>query len=243
VAAASEARDFRAIERDSPLRFGIAFSGVGGPLNAPAKIFFNLASLSSDAMAFDPQKHPAEYRPTMVSKLAAGKRQLDCAIEMWFQDKDQVAVHTLAVAAHQIIHDIHEKQFPDKPLFLNYPLVKEGFRAEFINIFKEASNFFKHADRDPNAGSIIEFSPFLTQIFFIYSIAGLSGLGEIRTDLQMAHQLWFGLHHGDLMSPEFIQAMNDGIPSKHLQTARSMKKREFLESVLEAQFRSRVGGI
>jgi hypothetical protein len=54
-------------------------------------------------MEFDPRKHPEEYRPVTVAKLSAAKRQLDCAIEMWFGDKDQVAVHTLAVAAHQII--------------------------------------------------------------------------------------------------------------------------------------------
>ena len=31
-----------------------------------------------------------------VSKLNAARRQLDCAIEMWFADKDEVAIHTLA---------------------------------------------------------------------------------------------------------------------------------------------------
>ncbi len=193
-------------------------------------------------MAFDPKKHRAEYQPTVVAKLSAAKRQLDCAIEMWFGDKDQVAVHTLAVAAHQIIHDLHEKKFPDKPLFLNTPLVKEEFRAEFIGLFKEAANFFKHADKkDPDPHAVIEFTPFLTQVFFVYSIYGLSSLGETLTDVQQIHRMWFAIHHSDMVHPDFIKAMTDSIPVKHLDTARRMKKREFLESALEAQLKNRIG--
>jgi hypothetical protein len=192
-------------------------------------------------MAFDPKKHPEEYRPIIVSKLAAGKRQLDCAIEMWFADKDQVAVHTLAVAAHQIIHDIHEKTFPDKPLFLNHPLVKPEFRAEFINIFKEASNFFKHADRKPEAGATIEFSPFVTQIFFLYATTGLAGLGETLSDTENAYRLWFVFHHPEF-TPDLTKLMTDSIPVKHIEYGRRLKKREFLHAMLEAGALNRTRG-
>jgi hypothetical protein len=193
-------------------------------------------------MTFDPMKHPAEYQPTMVSKLAAGRRQLDCAIEMWFADKDPVAVHTLACAAHQIIHDIHAHKFPDKPLFLNTPLAKEEYRAKFISIFKDAPNFFKHADRNPDPSSTIEFSPFITQVFFIYATFGLASLGEVRSDVQLAHMMWFSIHHPYLASPDFVELMHNSIPIKHLEFARSMKKREFLQAMLEAAVNNRVRG-
>ena len=45
-----------------------------------------------------------------VSKLDAARRQLDCAIELWFADKDAVSTHGLAAAAHQIIHDTNRKK-------------------------------------------------------------------------------------------------------------------------------------
>ncbi len=49
--------------------------------------------------------------PTIrVSKLNAARRQLNCALELWFSDKDEVSVHTLAAAAHQIIYDISKKK-------------------------------------------------------------------------------------------------------------------------------------
>lgn len=189
---------------------------------------------------FDPKKHPAEYQPTIISKLSAARRQLDCAIEMWFADKDQVSVHTLAVAAHQIIHNINEKTFPDKPLFLNTPLRDESLRGEFVAMFKEAANFFKHADRDSNPGSTIEFSPFLTQIFLIYSIQGLTQLGEAKTDMETVFQFWFLLHNPEV-NPDFLKALGDTVPIKHVELTRRMKKREFLKTMLEALLFSRTG--
>jgi hypothetical protein len=216
----------------------MAFNGVGGPLKAPANIFFNRSSVSRGFMAV-PQNYPAEYNAQTVSKLAAGRRQLDCAIEMWFADKDQVAVHTLSVAAHQIIHDIHDHQRPERPLFLNHPLIKAGHQAEFIKIFKEAANFFKHAERDPNPGSTVEFSPFITQIFFVYAIHGLTGLGESLTDTESAYLSWFSIHHPEFANPEFIKGMADAIPAKYIATMRGLKKLEFFKTCLEASARNR----
>ena len=43
-----------------------------------------------------------------ITKLDAARRQLWVAISLWFQDGDEVAIHTLACAAHQIIHDINQ---------------------------------------------------------------------------------------------------------------------------------------
>ena len=45
-----------------------------------------------------------------ISKIEAARRQLDCAIELWFCDKDEVSIHTLAAAAYQIIHDLKMKR-------------------------------------------------------------------------------------------------------------------------------------
>lgn len=153
---------------------------------------------------------------------------------MWFADRDQVAVHTLAVAAHQIIHDIHANTFPDRPLLLNHAAIVPGYRAEFIAIFKEAANFFKHADRDPNPGSTIQFSPFLTEVFFLYSINGLQGLGESLTPQESAYLGWMVLHHTKLLSPDFLKLMSDAIPVHHLATMRTYKKCELFEAILQS---------
>jgi hypothetical protein len=39
----------------------------------------------------------------VVTKLDAARRQLKTAIKLWFEDGDPVAIHTLIVAAYEII--------------------------------------------------------------------------------------------------------------------------------------------
>lgn len=41
-----------------------------------------------------------------VTKLAAAERQLFCAIRLYFQDEDQLSIHTLASAAFTVLRDI-----------------------------------------------------------------------------------------------------------------------------------------
>jgi hypothetical protein len=45
-----------------------------------------------------------------VSKTDAAKRQLDTAIRLWLDEGDSVSIHTLAAAAHQIVHDLGKKR-------------------------------------------------------------------------------------------------------------------------------------
>ena len=86
-----------------------------------------------------------------VTKLEAAERQLRVAIRMFFERKDMIAVHTLAAAAQGVLQDLGRLRG-----FVS--LFEEGAariipekRDEFIQLFRKAQNFFKHADKDPNA--------------------------------------------------------------------------------------------
>jgi argininosuccinate synthase len=60
----------------------------------------------------------------IVTKIEAARRQLNTAIELWFNDGDPVSIHTLASSAHQIIHDLNRRnKGPD--LFLDTIFIKE----------------------------------------------------------------------------------------------------------------------
>ena len=89
-----------------------------------------------------------------ITKLDAARRQLRVAISLRFQDGDEVAIHTLACAAHQIIHDINQHRGGRDLLFdsLNF---KDEYRKEAVNWLKKDMNFFKHADKDPEGLSAI----------------------------------------------------------------------------------------
>lgn len=44
-----------------------------------------------------------------VTKLDAARRQLETAERLWFLEDDPASIHTLAAAAHRVVHDIAEK--------------------------------------------------------------------------------------------------------------------------------------
>jgi len=74
-----------------------------------------------------------------------------------------VAIHTIVAAAHQILWDLVKKAgeegFMDKVLDQIKPEKKRGF----LKRFREAQNFFKHADNDD--GDTIEFNPDSTEVY------------------------------------------------------------------------------
>ena len=86
-----------------------------------------------------------------VTKAQAAERQLVCAINLFFANGDAVAVHTLASAAQEIITALcrwrEVKSFFDDILADNPDLTQRRLR-DLANRYR---NFFKHADRDPEA--------------------------------------------------------------------------------------------
>jgi hypothetical protein len=45
-----------------------------------------------------------------ISKIAAAQRQLDAAIRMFFDQEDELAIHTVAAAAFQVLRDVTKKR-------------------------------------------------------------------------------------------------------------------------------------
>lgn len=82
-----------------------------------------------------------------ISKLEAAKRQLDCAIRLYFNDDDISSIVTLSRAAFRLLWDIYPTIASDgfeKPL-------SKVIEALGWSKFNAISNFLKHADRDPEA--------------------------------------------------------------------------------------------
>src|SRR5262245_37379835 len=132
-----------------------------------------------------------------ISKLDAARRQLRTAITMWFTDGDPVSTHTLAYAAHEIVHAVSKARDPNRPdLFFDTAYVREDRRTEFNQIWRESANFFKHADRDPNG--LVSFAPGMTEIFIYYAIYGLELCGESPLDEFTVFLLWMQISNPSL---------------------------------------------
>ena len=89
-----------------------------------------------------------------LNKVDVARRQLATALEMWFADGDPVAIHTLAMAAHDVASHVA------KPLGSIYLTIYNRAVARAKELSKPTSevhrrmkgpaNFFKHADLDPD---------------------------------------------------------------------------------------------
>lgn len=165
-----------------------------------------------------------------ISKIDAARRQLDCAIELWFLDKDEASIHTLAAAAYQIIHDLKEHRGITRDLLYDSAMIKDEYRSKWINVLKRPVNFFKHANNDPEG--TIEFSPFGNIVFIMFSAGGLRLLGEQSSYAVNALILWLTVHEPDLITAEYRKLFADRIGVQSLQDVRAIPKADFFKTYI-----------
>lgn len=173
-----------------------------------------------------------------VEKVEAASRQLTTAIELWFHRKDTVSIHTLAAAAHQIVHDVMTKKHKVGLLFGESIERSEGAKAanwskedrkKFVRWMTRPASFFKHADFRKNKAGTITFDPELSEAFMMATIIGLMMLGKELTDTQSAFYLWNAIHRPRMLSEKARKAMSESI---HVDALRSERRQKFLNIVL-----------
>lgn len=180
-----------------------------------------------------------EYPKLKLSKLDTARRQLDCALELWFLDKDEVSVHTLVAAAHQIFHDLHQKQggpgIAGTGLLFDSIIIKDEHREEFVEFMRAPANFLKHADRDPDG--TLEFAPFISMLFLGFSVFSLESFGFSPNDIEHCFILYLCLHHPTWISEEYRKRLVEAVPIKRFIEIGKLDKRELFESYMEAMGR------
>ncbi len=99
------------------------------------------------ASEFDASKivQDCEMSTAKIDKVEAAGRQLSVAIQLWLEERDGLAVHTLTMAAFGILNALCRKD-PQHVAFMDRFLAEFGHKR-----FYETTNFLKHADRDPDA--------------------------------------------------------------------------------------------
>jgi hypothetical protein len=177
-----------------------------------------------------------------ISKIEAASRQLDCAIELWFMDKDEVSVHTLAGAAYQIVHDLKVHRGIERELLYDNALIKDQYRNKWINLLKRAVNFFKHADRNPEG--CVELRPVESLVFLMSAAAGLRFLGEQPSHAVNAFTFWMVINKPKWVTAEFRKLFEDRIGIDDLQELKvaPVPKKDFFEIYVRTSSRSPVIG-
>jgi hypothetical protein len=131
-----------------------------------------------------------------LSKLDCVHRQLEMAIELYFMERDPVSIHTLAGAVYQLLIDLNRHR-GRKPLLVELESLKgivvPGREKEVLQRMSEAENFFKHADRDPEA--VIDFSPEENEYILWELCITYKQLAGEQTPAMGVMNLWFQVRH------------------------------------------------
>ena len=168
-----------------------------------------------------------------VSKLDAARRQLELAIELFFMERDPVATHTLAKAAYQLLSDISRHR-GGKPMLFDIESLKEhcveGKEKLVFDKLREAENFFKHADRDPEA--VIEFSPGITEFVLWESCIAHTRLTGEQTPIMKSMNGWFQIHNSESLT---MEAWREEALSSQREYFLRLGKPQFFKTFLETQ--------
>jgi hypothetical protein len=167
----------------------------------------------------------------VVTKMDAARRQLATAVELWFRDKDEVSIHALAFASYEVIDAVSKKRGRTQDLIFDAIVVKDEYRKEFKAFVKKSANFFKHADRDPDA--TLEFEPELTGMFIVFAIRGLESIGISSNKHELAFAWWLCLNRPEMLTHEGRDLITKRIPVDVLEELRILPKREFFDAFLE----------
>jgi hypothetical protein len=159
-----------------------------------------------------------------VTKLDAARRQLRVAIRLWFTEGDPVAVHTLASAAHEIIHALFKRKGLHGLMF-DSRVIKDEYRGEWAKIIKAKASFFKHAQKDPDA--TLEFNPAVNLGLLLAGTAGLQKMGEAPNMEESAFTYWLRIHRPTWFR---IDRGSDGVPVDPFEKFRGIGKREFFDA-------------
>lgn len=164
-----------------------------------------------------------------TTKLDAARRQLRTALQLWFNDGDPIAIHTLVYAAHEIIHRLFRLKGLNDLLFDSI-LVQEDKRADFNRSLKEHANFIKHANREADPEASIDFPLHFNDLFLVISVGALNRMGERLEPIERALVAWHSLHQPDFFSTsEFKELMT----IESVERLRQVGRGEFLKRFLK----------
>jgi len=132
-----------------------------------------------------------------ISKLDAAQRTLEEGIRLFFEGRDEIAIHSLAAAAHGVLRDIaRNRKLGFTGILHDYPTLRPDLRADWIKMLNEPRNFFKHADKDPEGE--IEFDGVLNEILLLDAVALSASVLKTTPIEASVYAAWF-----ELMYPTF----------------------------------------
>ena len=137
-----------------------------------------------------------------ITKIDAARAQLDEAIKLFFEARSAIAIHTLVMAVHQLLHDYTGRS---KSMLKNERAIQE-FGRERIHRYNKEFNFFKHSVDDKD--EILNFDAELHTYFLIDAIYLFATATGEWPHSHKVFNLWFILKRPHMVeAPEATAAV------------------------------------
>lgn len=151
----------------------------------------------------------------MITKTEAAERQLNTAIRLFFESRDNLSSYALAIASREVTDDViqsrHIELYQRELARLGDPQrvrlsyrdemklhIKPEFYKDLLTLDRKWQNFLKHADRDPDA----EIEPLKTKLLAMVISAAVRNYALLtqRWTAEMAiFSAWFTIAEPQLI--------------------------------------------
>jgi hypothetical protein len=128
-----------------------------------------------------------------VEKLEAARRQMETAISLFFEERDPVAIHTLAAAAYDVIDGINEHR-KGNPMFVKRRYTELPGKVDRKTL-NDTQNFLKHADKGPER--TLDFFPDLSEMLIVDACRTYRDLTGETVPLFEAFSRWVTCRNGE----------------------------------------------
>ena len=163
-----------------------------------------------------------------LSKLDAARRQLETAVNLWFEERDAVSIHTLAAAAHRVVHDVATHRGGGAFLLDHVRLAEWGYDPKaFKKALRHAETFFKHAENDPD--ETYTFSGNQTEFILASAIECFHGLVAERSPVLALFMGWLHFRHPETLSVSARDRFAELLPR--------------INQLTRSQFRAEIGNL
>jgi hypothetical protein len=169
----------------------------------------------------------------VVTKMDAARRQLRAAIRMWFAEDDPVAIHTLAHAAHEILHRLYRNRGLDNLVF-DSKLIRPEFKKEFSASIKDSARFFKHANTDgTDDNTAITFQTSLNDMYIVMSVGALQKMKELLGSEEFAVLFWLKCNKPHLFPENLGQKL---VPIEIATEVRKIGRTKFFHEFMKGRW-------
>lgn len=136
-----------------------------------------------------------------LAKLEVARRQLVTAIRLFFDEADSVSVYTLAQAASEVLDALCQHSGTIR--FRSEMAKATGHSERQIKAIAEfGKNFFKHADRDPEA-ELEQFTDDLNDHILMMATFDFGELSPVKPVEVQVFQVWYFAVYPEKLPQEF----------------------------------------